>query len=66
IIYADKTPGSAGIGALTSDATVKSIMNWNFTANAVKSTLYKYNNSAGSSTITPADDSFKQVSGVAN
>ncbi|MGL4368733.1 MAG: Ig-like domain-containing protein, partial [Spirochaetota bacterium] len=66
IVYADKTPGSNGIGALTGDETVKSIMNWDFTANAVRSTLYKYTNNAGASTVTPTDDSFTRKSGVAN
>ncbi len=64
VVYADKTPGSGGLGAAASDAQIKATMNWDFNTKAVKSTQYKYQINAGKTTVTPADDTFTQSSGV--
>ncbi len=64
IVYADKLPGSNGLGAAASDAQIKTVMNWDFTTKAIKPTLYKYDINLGKSTVTPADDTFKQSTGI--
>jgi hypothetical protein len=64
VAYADKVPGSGGLGSLAGDDQIKSVMNWNFTTKAIKTTLFKYDINLGKTTVTPADDTFKQVSGV--
>ena len=64
LVYADKAPGVYGLGAAASDDQIKATMNWDFTKKAVKTTLYKYDINLGKSTVTPADDSFKQLSGI--
>lgn len=66
LVYADKGPGLSGIGAAASDDQVKATQNWDFVKQAIRSTLYKYNNNAGKNTSTPTDDSFSQASGINN
>ncbi len=64
VVYADKAPGLNGLGAAASDDQIKAVMNWDFTKKAVKSVQYRYDINAGKTTVTPADDTFKQLSGV--